>query len=173
MEIELLTAGRARDKLDRLIDLLQDAVDSGASVGFLPPLSREVAQDYWLTVFADVEVGRRLLLVASRAEEVVGSVQLELAARANATHRAEVQRLLVHRASRRQGIGERLMRELEVLARQRARSLLVLDTRHGDPSELLYQKLGYTRAGLIPGYARSADGSLDATAFYYRQLAPA
>jgi ribosomal protein S18 acetylase RimI-like enzyme len=173
MDIELLSANGAREKLGGLIDLLRDAVDSGASVGFLPPLSREAASDYWFAVFADVEVGRRLLLVASRGEEVVGSVQLELATRPNAIHRAEVQRLLVHRASRRQGIGERLMRELEALARERARSLLVLDTRHGDPSELLYQKLGYTRAGVIPAYARSVGGSLDATAFYYRQLAPA
>ncbi len=59
------------------------------------------------------------------------------------------------------------MRQLHELARQHARTLLVLDTREGDPSELLYQKLGYTRAGVIPGYARSGDGALDATAFYY------
>ena len=167
MQIELLTSRVAREKLDDLIALLQDAVDSGASVGFLPPLSRDAASDYWHCVFADLDAGHRLLLGAMNGSKLVGSVQLALARKPNASHRAEVQRLLVHRAVRRQGIGEQLMRRLHELARQHARTLLVLDTREGDPSELLYRKLGYTRAGVIPGYARSADGALDATAFYY------
>ena len=173
MKIELLTPQTARDTLNDLVELLQDAVDSGASVGFLPPLSREVASNYWLSVFTDLDAGHRLLLGAIEGARLVGSVQLELARKPNATHRAEVQRLLVHRSVRRRGIGERLMRDLEELARQHGRTLLVLDTRQGDPSELLYQKLGYTIAGGIPGYARSSSGSLDATAFYYRQLDPA
>src|SRR6476469_5159842 len=167
MQIERLTSWRAHENLDDLIALLQDAVDSGASVGFLPPLSREAASDYWRSVFADLDAGHRLLLGAMDGSRLVGAVQLELARKPNASHRAEVQRLLVLRSVRRQGIGERLMRQLHELAREHGRSLLVLDTREGDPSELLYRKLGYTRAGLIPGYARSADGALDATVFYY------
>lgn len=172
MPIERLTSRTAPEKLSDLIELLQDSVDSGASVGFLPPLSREVASDYWLSVLIDVDAGHRLLLGAMEGARLVGSVQLELARKPNAVHRAEVQRLLVHRSVRRRGIGERLMRELEELAHQHGRTLLVLDTRQGDPSELLYQKIGYTRAGVIPGYARGSNGSLDATAFYYRQLDP-
>jgi len=42
------------------------------------------------------------------------------------------------------------MRQLHDLARQHGRTLLVLDTRQGDPSELLYRKLRYARAGVIP-----------------------
>ena len=34
----------------------------------------------------------------------------------------------------------------------------------------VYRSLGWVPAGAIPGYARSADGSLDASAFYYRLL---
>ena len=167
MQIELLTSRTAHEKLGDLIELLQDAVDSGASVGFLPPLSRDAASDYWRSVIGDLDAGHRLLLGATVGSRLVGSVQLELARKPNASHRAEVQRLLVLRSVRRQGIGERLMRQLHELARQHGRTLLVLDTREGDPSEQLYRKLGYTRAGVIPGYARSADGALDATSFYY------
>jgi len=170
MQIELLTPQSAREKLADLVELLQDAVESGASVGFLPTLSRAAASDYWLSIFADLDAGHRLLLGALDGARLVGSVQLELAQKPNAAHRAEIQRLLVHRTVRRRGIGERLMRHLEESARRHGRTLLVLDTRQGDPSELLYQKLGYTRGGVIPGYARSSTGSLDATAFYYRQL---
>jgi ribosomal protein S18 acetylase RimI-like enzyme len=173
MTIELFTSREAQQKIDELVDLLSDAVDSGASVGFLPPLSREGAHDYWLDTIAEVEAGRRLLLTALHDHRLVGSVQLELASKANASHRAEVQRLLVHRGWRRRGIGERLMQRLEEVALERERTLLVLDTRQGDASEQLYQKLGYVQAGTIPGYARSADGRLDATVFYYRELGAA
>jgi len=168
MDVELLTSQTAQRKMGDLVELLQDAVDSGASVGWLPPLSREAATEYWRAIFTDVGAGHRFLLAALDDKRVVGSVQLELATKANALHRAEVQRLIVHRSARRRGIGESLMLELEGLAREHGRTLLVLDTRQGDPSELLYQKIGYVKAGAIPSYARSADGALDATAFYYR-----
>ena len=57
MQIELLTSRTAHEKLGDLIELLQDAVDSGASVGFLPPLSRDAASDYWRSVFGDLDAG--------------------------------------------------------------------------------------------------------------------
>ncbi len=48
------------------------------------------------------------------------------------------------------------------------RSLITLDTRKGDPSNKLYLSLGYIIAGRIPKYAKSANGSLDTTVFYYK-----
>ena len=170
MNIELLDADGAHKRANDLIDVLQDAVDSGASVGFLPPLSRVDAYSYWRGIFADVAAGKRVLLGALDGDRLVGTAQLELALKPNALHRAEVQRVLVLRSSRRQRIAEQMMQRLEELARARGRLLLVLDTRQGDPAELLYQKLGYTVAGVIPGYARSADGALDGSVFYFKQL---
>ncbi|MGZ3618396.1 MAG: GNAT family N-acetyltransferase, partial [Ktedonobacteraceae bacterium] len=64
--------------LPHLIHLLQDAVASGASVGFLPPLSAEDAQQYWSTVFQEVAQGTSVLLVARDDGRIVGSVQLAL-----------------------------------------------------------------------------------------------
>jgi hypothetical protein len=49
--------------------------------------------------------------------------------------------------------------------------LLVLDTRKGGMAEGLYRKLGYIEGGVIPGYARTIDGTLVAAAFFYRTLA--
>jgi acetyltransferase len=62
------------------------------------------------------------------------------------------------------------MATVERAAHDARRTLLVLDTRQGDPSERLYQKCGYTRAGVIPRYARNGDGGLDATVLYYKLL---
>lgn len=170
MNIELLDAESAMRRADDLIELLQDAVDSGASVGFLPPLGREEASAYWRDIFHEIATGKRLVLGAIDGDRLVGSAQLELASKANALHRAEVQRVLVHRRARRRGIAEQMMTMLEKLASERGRTLLVLDTRQGDPSELLYQKVGYSVAGVIPGYARSAMGELDGSVFYYKRL---
>jgi ribosomal protein S18 acetylase RimI-like enzyme len=170
MNIELFDANSAMRNADELIELLRDAVDSGASVGFLPPLSREDASTYWRGIFQEIGTGKRLVLGALEGDRLVGSAQLEFASKANALHRAEVQRVLVHTSVRRQGIAEQLMRRVEELACERGRSLLVLDTREGDASELLYRKLGYTVAGVIPGYALSASGALDGSVFYYKRL---
>ena len=77
---------------------------------------------------------------------------------------------MVHTAHRGRGIAQALMNAIEAEARSAGRTTLVLDTREGDPSERLYTKLGYTRAGIIPQYARSADGSLHSTVYMYKLL---
>ena len=169
-EIVALDADSAERLLPDLIALLQDAVAGGASIGFMPPLDADEAAAYWKGVYAELAAKKRVLLVAMEQSRVIGSVQLELAGRANASHRAEVQRLLVHRDARRHGIGRALMAAIEDHARQIGRTLLVLDTREGDPSERLYEQCGYTRVGVIPRYARSASGTLDGTVYFYRHL---
>ena len=168
--IEQLTTEQAEAALPDLAELLQDSVASGASIGFLPPLGNDEARDYWASAIEDLACGALVLLVARQGDTVVGTVQLALAQRPNARHRAEVQKLLVHTRARRRGIGLALLDAADGAARQAGRTLLVLDTRAGDPSEQLYLKHGYTRAGVIPQYARSANGELHATAIFYKLL---
>ncbi|MCI0545780.1 MAG: GNAT family N-acetyltransferase [Candidatus Rokubacteria bacterium] len=171
--VECLAAGAVAADAARLVALLQDAVESGASIGFLPPLGAAEAAAYWESVAAAIDAGTRVLLVArTRPGEIAGSVQLDLATRANGRHRAEVVRLMVLRRWRRHGLGRALMLATETAARQQGRSTLVLDTRAGDPAEALYRALGWTAAGTIPRFAQSADGSLHATAIYYKLLDP-
>jgi acetyltransferase len=88
----------------------------------------------------------------------------------NGLHRAEVVKVLVHSRARRRGVGRALMLELERLAHVYRRSTLVLDTREGDPSNSLYQSLGYTLLGVIPAYCKSENGQLDGSGFYYKLL---
>ena len=52
-------------------------------------------------------------------------------------------------------------------ARAEGKTLLVLDTVTGDAAERLYTRLGWTRVGVIPGYALYPDGRLcDTTVFW-------
>lgn len=169
-KIERLSEEQARPMLPQLVALLQDSVHGGSSVGFLPPLTFETAEDYWLETFNEVAQGGRILLVASEAGNVTGAVQLALANKQNGLHRAEVQKLIVHTGFRQRGIARALMCAVEDSARAAGRTLLVLDTEQGSIAETLYERCGYTRAGIIPQYALSADGSLISTVVFYKLL---
>jgi acetyltransferase len=168
--IEQLDPPGAREQMPSLVELLCDTVASGASVGFLPPLAEDAAAVYWEGLLADLAQGDVLLWGACAGSRIVGSVQLQPSPKVNGSHRAEVAKLMVHTAYRRQGIGRELMRALEAQAHLLGRTTLVLDTRQDDPSEQLYLSLGYTRAGVIPNYARSAGGTLHSTVLFYKLL---
>ena len=164
------TPAEAEGALQQLADLLMDAVDSGASVGFMPPLTELEALNYWRSVIAAMREGGRILLVAADGDLIQGSVQIGLEMRANGNHRAEAMKLFVHRRARRQGLAKALMVEVESTASRLGRTLLLMDTRSGGEAEKMCEALGYVRFGEVPDYARNADGRLHATSFFYKQL---
>lgn len=170
MNIQRLPSGDINLHLDELVNLLQDSVLNGASIGFLLPISHEDAVNYWREVTSALQTSYRIMLAAKAEERIVGSIQLDLASRPNGSHRAEVIKLMVHSSWRNQGIGQALLKAIEQEAQKVGRTTLVLDTREGDPSERLYLKTGYIRAGIIPEYARSTDGALHTTVFMYKLL---
>ena len=79
-------------------------------------------------------------------------------------------KLFGHRRARRRWLARALPAELERVAVAREIALLVMDTRKGGDAERLCESLGYTRWGEVPEYARSGDGGLHTTVFYYRRL---
>ena len=156
-------------QVSELADLLIDCVEGGASVSFMHPLSRDRAVAFWRRVAQGVAAGERALLVAEDARGLCGTVQLVLDQPENQPHRAELSKMLVHRRARRQGLGAALMRAAEAAARDCGKTLLVLDTANGE-AERLYERLGWTRVGVIPGYAFLPQGGLCGTTVYYRNL---
>ena len=97
-------------------------------------------------------------------------MQLVRATKANALHRAEIEKLMVHPDFRQQGIAMQLLILAEQKARELNLKLLLLDTRTGDVSEQLYIKSGFERAGHIPQFALSHNGVLNATTLFYKLL---
>jgi len=164
------TPDEAERDIQQLADLLMDAVASGASIGFMPPLTESEALNYWRSVIAAMRDRSRVLLVAADGVLIQGSVQIGLEMRANGNHRAEAMKLFVHRRARRQGLARALMAAVESTARQIGRTLVLMDTRTGGGAEKMCEALGYVRFGEVPDYARNADGLLHATSFFYKQL---
>jgi ribosomal protein S18 acetylase RimI-like enzyme len=156
-------------QIDELAGVLIDCVEGGASVSFMHPLSRERAVAFWRRVAQSVGAGARALLVAEDARGLCGTVQLVLDQPENQPHRAQLSKMLVHRRARRQGLGAALMRAAEAAARECGKTLLVLDTAN-DEAERLYERLGWTRVGVIPDYALLPQGGLCGTTVYYRKL---
>jgi acetyltransferase len=155
---------------DGLCELVRDAVEGGASIGFVLPFVAGELDAYVEGIRTDVARGARVVLVAQAGDEVAGMVQLEPATKANARHRAEVQKLIVHRRARRSGLGTRLMAEVERVARESARTLLVLDTISGSDADPFYRLLGYAEAGSIPSYAAMPSGELAPTTIFFKEL---
>jgi GNAT superfamily N-acetyltransferase len=150
--------------------ILIDAVDGGASVSFLGPLSRSDADRFWSLIASEVAQGERVLLGAFDGEALVGTAQLVLDTPPNQPHRADVAKVLVHSGARRRGIGRALMHALEVEARTLRRTLLTLDALTGSDAERLYLACGYVRVGTIPDYAMLPAGGRGATTIFYKHL---
>jgi len=155
--------------IEGLAAVLFDCVEGGASVGFMQPFTLGQALAWWRGLAADVEAGRRLLLVAEDEHGIVGTVHLVLAMPDNQPHRADLCKMLVMRRARKQGVGAALMDAAESEARSLGKTLLVLDTASQD-AERLYGRMGWQRLGVIPGFAFLPEGGLCDTAYFYRQL---
>ena len=152
-----------------LSDVLIDCVEGGASVSFMLPMSRAKAESFWRGLADSVASGERLLLVAEEAGVIVGTVQIILKQPENQPHRADLAKMLVHRRLRRRGVGATLLAAAERGAIEAGKTLLVLDTASSD-AERLYERRGWRRCGVIPGYALLPQGGLCDTTVFYRSL---
>jgi ribosomal protein S18 acetylase RimI-like enzyme len=161
-----------RAAIPDLAAVLADCVAGGASVGFMDGFGIAESAQYFRGVFEAVARGSLVLLAARQGRHIVGTVQLGLDTMPNQPHRADVKKLLVHRAARNAGVGERLMRDIEAFARHHDRSLLVLDTVTDSAGDRLYTRLGWQRVGVIPDYALWPDGRFCDTTLFYKRIAP-
>jgi ribosomal protein S18 acetylase RimI-like enzyme len=171
LTVKELTTTPSLELFSELVELLQDAVTDGASIGWVAVPGTKDARDYWTRTLEAVGRGERRLFVATDEHVCAGAIQLSLPVKANASHRGEVEKLMVHTQYRRRGIGTALMQSLEKVGRDAGLKLLVLDTISDSAAARLYGRLGWQRAGEIPDYARSTAGVLEPTTVFYHRIA--
>ena len=167
---EVLDASAFAAALDELGEILADAVESGASVNFVLPFSIADGVAWWQGRLGDVANGAIRPIVARIDGRIEGVTLLVLALNPNSPHRAEVQKVLVHRRARGHGIGTGLMTAVEDLARSEGRWLLILDTFSGSDAERLYRRLGWIEVGVIPDHSVLTDGVLAPATIFRKDL---
>ncbi len=169
IEIRQLDGNDIWGQIEGLSAVLVDCVEGGASVNFMSGFSMDDAALFFESVADAVDRAERLAFAAFDGEEVLGTVQVMLRTPPNQPHRGEIAKLLVRRASRGQGVAQQLMEAAEEAAREAGKTLLTLDTA-SDAAERLYERMGWTRVGVIPNFALLPDGAPCATTFFWKQL---
>ncbi|KAK5578326.1 hypothetical protein RB653_007996 [Dictyostelium firmibasis] len=158
---------------EQLVNLLIDGVESKAAIGFVYPLSREKAIEFWDKVNQELKVGTKILLVSKIEGSIVGTIQCSWTnTYSNAKHRCEIQKLIVHTTHRKKGIAKLLLKEIEKYSLSIGKELLILDTRSGDPVTYnLYKSIGYIEVGSIPYFASESNvGEYSGTTIFYKLI---
>jgi ribosomal protein S18 acetylase RimI-like enzyme len=155
---------------EALSAMMIEVVANNGSVSFMHPLEPERAAAFWNGALAAASRGERVILGAWDGEALVATVTLLLDCPPNQPHRAEVAKMMTRPSHRGRGIASALMRELEKLAVDHGRTLLVLDTATIDGASRLYERHGFTLTGEIPDYALTPFGELTGTKIYWKRI---
>lgn len=150
--------------------LLKEAVERGASLGYLNGVSSEICEEYWEEALGEVAKKKGKILYAADGHEIVGVVHLAFATKQTAQHRAEVRKLIVREDHRGRGIARKLMEALELEARISGKTLLYLDTETNSDADFLYPQLEWNLLGVLPRYAASPSGRLADCSFYWKDI---
>ncbi|KAM0255938.1 hypothetical protein ACHAQJ_005340 [Trichoderma viride] len=165
-----------------IIQMHIDCIQSdGALLRFHPPFTSEKRQkmeSFWNARFSQISTGHRITLIAlvssdgKEQGDMAGIVELGMTEADTGPFRGDVEMLMVSPNYRRRGLASKLIDEVEEIAREKKRTLLLLSTDIGSTAEkYLYPRRGYILMGTIPNFGISPlDGSLKDGAFFYKQL---
>lgn len=168
--MEILQLRPGPEAVAQLADLLVETVANGGSVSFMHPLATEVAAAFWTKSLTAAQAGERVVLGAMEDGRLVSTVTLLLDCPPNQPHRGEIAKMMTRVSCRGRGIARSLMVEAERIACERGRTLLTLDTAAEQGAGPFYEKLGFTRAGVIPDYAYKPHGGLCGTIIYWKRI---
>lgn len=168
--MEILQLRPGPEAVAQLADLLVETVANGGSVSFMHPLATEVAAAFWTKSLTAAQAGERVVLGAMEDGRLVSTVTLLLDCPPNQPHRGEIAKMMTRVSCRGRGIARSLMVEAERIAWERGRTLLTLDTAAEEGAGPFYEKLGFTRAGVIPDYAYKPHGGLCGTIIYWKRI---
>lgn len=168
--IKIYSVTSEQNVAEALAEITIDCVEEGSAVGFMHPLSKEKAVNFWKEILASASQGERIVLVAedTLTHTLVGTVQSIFAPAENRTYWADIAKMQVLRRARKMGVGTALMQAIEAASRSAGKTHLFLDTVTNGDGERLYEKLGWQRCGKIPEFAYWPQGncSCDVTLFY-------
>ena len=156
--------------VDALARLIGETVAGGGSVSFMHPFATEEARAFWQGSLTAADKGLRVVLGAFDGEMLVGTLTLLLDCPPNQPHRAEFAKMMTQPSHRGRGVATALIGAAEQVARDKGRTLIVLDTASDGGAGPLYERCGFRLAGEIPNYALKPHGGYTGTLYYYKEL---
>jgi len=141
-------------KAEDLDDVLQFAnaiVDEDIYVDVLSePVTREVEEKWLIDTLEKIEQGKKIQLVAEINSRYAGNCEIRIRDKRQ-SHVGEIG-IALAKEYREEGIGRELLSALIEEGKKIGLKLLILNCfENNDRALHLYEKLGFTRSGLVPG----------------------
>jgi GNAT superfamily N-acetyltransferase len=143
-----------------VLELWADVSNAGGAVGYVPPVTAADIAPGLADAIAEVEAGRRRLLVGRDEEgRVAATAFLTFNAHRLMTHWIWLYTVMVHPRHQGAGYGRALLAEAERVARRfEGIEAIRLTCRGGLGLERFYASCGYKEVGRVPNAIRVAPG---------------
>jgi len=163
---EVVLRGLKWSDLDDLLELHNELIEEEAMIGGDKALTRDQQVDRHADMMKDVEKGRSVVVIAEANGKAVGMANARNRG-GRLSHTAGLG-VFVRRTHRNQGIGSEMMKELEAQTKNMGVELLYLEVYSISPSVELYNRLGYTEYGKLPGGIKYRGEYVDMISMYKR-----
>jgi ribosomal protein S18 acetylase RimI-like enzyme len=140
------------DGIEALQALFNGSIMHGGTIGFLKPMSRKDAVEYFDSLKHGIENGHVIAVVAgAKPIDGFGLIRRDPEDRLG-NHVWEVGRVTVRHEMQRHGLGAAVVKRLLAEAKRRKVEILWLDVRITNVAAVeLFQKLGFRTWGIFPG----------------------
>jgi GNAT superfamily N-acetyltransferase len=140
-----------------ILRLMNRTLEEETTIGFPGPIEEDTGQALMRQLHADVESGRRHVLVAEKDGQIVGQLILTPNSVPNHHHMAELTRGTIDRSFRGGGLALRAFEEVVKKCEELGREVICLDVRAGTMAAMWWQHFGFKPFGLLSDYSRVRD----------------
>jgi GNAT superfamily N-acetyltransferase len=141
----------------QILRLMNRTLEEETTIGFPGPIDQETGCALMGQLGADVEAGRRHVLVAEKDDGVVGQLILTPNFSPNHRHIVELTRGTIDPSFRGGGLSLRAFHEVAKKCDELGREVICLDVRAGTMAALWWQHYGFKPYGLLRDYSRVGD----------------
>jgi len=141
----------------QILRLMNRTLEEETTIGFPGPIEDETGFALMRQLHADVEAGRRHVLVAEKDGTIVGQLILTPNSVPNHHHMVELTRGTIDRSFRGGGLALRAFAEVARKCEELGREVICLDVRAGTMAAIWWQHFGFKPFGLLSDYSRVKD----------------
>jgi GNAT superfamily N-acetyltransferase len=142
------------DQAVQLLRLMNRTLEEETTIGFPGPLDEETGYGLMRQLDADLQAGRRHVLIAEKDGVIVGQLILTPNSTPNHRHMVELTRGTIDPSFRGGGLALLAFQEVARKCDELGRELICLDVRAGTLAAMWWQHFGFKPWGLLSDYSR-------------------